>query len=318
MPATPGNFYVDRVLTGVAAGFMDGALVASEILPIVPSALQTGDVYDIDPDRQFLIPRDNVRGPGGEPNRLDYDDPDTSKFFAKDHSLAGFIPDEILQQVDAEAMGAIPTINRLTYNILLKREVETVAVVNALSQSVNPTIKWDATNGSAIADIKAQKETVRLAVGRNPNTLVISSAVLDKISETADFRDRAKFTLTPRQIESLGYADQLAACIGVNRVLVADSYYNSAQRGAAPSMASVWGQTVFLGYCDNPRSGAGASQAFGMHIVWNGEGGGAEDGFLVERERIPRRKGDAVYVHNYYDQFLLNPLAGVRFHTVLS
>jgi hypothetical protein len=318
MPATPGNFYVDRVLTGVAAGFADGNLVADQIMPVVPHTQQTGDVFDIDPDRQFLIPRDNVRGPGGEPNRLDYDDPDTSRFFCKDHSLEGFLPDEILQQVDAEAMGALPTMNRLVYNILLKREVEAAALVNALSQAASPSTKWDATSGSAIGDIKARKETIRLAVGVEPNTLVISPAVLDKISETADFRDRAKFTMTPRQLETLGYADQLAACIGVPRVLVAGAYYNSGRRGAAATMASVWGQTVFLGFCENPRTAANGSQAFGMHVVWNGEGGGVDGGFLVERERIPRRKGDAIYVHNYYDQFTLNPLAGFRFYDVLT
>lgn len=318
MPATPGNFYIDRVLTGVAAGFADGSLVADLIMPVVGSSLQTGDVYDIDPDRQFLIPRNNVRGPGGEPNRLDYDDPDTARFFCKDHALEGFIPDEIQQQADQEAMGAIPTINRLTYNILLKREVDTAAVVNALSAAATPSTKWDVTSGSAIADLVAQKETIRLAVGRDPNTIVIAPAVLDKISEAADFRDRAKFTLTPRQLESLGKADILASCVGVQRVLVAGAYYNSAQRGAAASMASVWGETVFMGYCENPRTGAAASQAFGMHIVWNGEGGGAEGGFLVERERIARRKGDAVYVHNYYDPFVLNPGAGFRFYNVLT
>lgn len=318
MPATPGNFYIDRVLTGVAAGFADGSLVAGEIMPVISSSLQTGDVFDIDPDRQFLIPRDNVRGPGGEPNRLDYDDPLSAKYFAKDHSLEGFVPDEIAQQVDQEAMGAIPTINRLTYNILLRREVEAVALVNSLANNATPSTKWDATSGSAIADLVAQKETIRLGVGRDPNTIVIPSAVLDKISETADFRDRAKFTLTPRQLESLGKADILASCVGVQRVLVAGAYYNSAQRRATPSMANVWGQTVFMGYCENPRTGNAASQAFGMHIVWNGQGGGIDGGFLVERERIPRRKGDAVYVHHYYDQFILNPGAGFRFYNVLS
>lgn len=313
-------FYQVESLARVASGYAPEGLVASMVFPNVPSRLQTGVFYNIDPNRQFLIPRDNVRAYGKEPNAMDYDDPTTSSYNAIDHSLEGAVPDELVKQADDEAKPAFAEVKRLTYNIALKREIELVTTLGTLSQTGSPSTKWDANGGDAIADIKAQFSTIEDSVGVSPNMLVMDRKVARKITDSASFRDRAKYTMTPDQVRSMGTAALLAALldIPVGNVYLPSAHYNSAAKGATASMTRIWDENVLLGFKEDGLSIGQPTQTLGMHVTWSGSSGSGVDGFEVDTEEVKSRKATVMYVHNYYDQVLVNPTAGYWFTNTLT
>jgi hypothetical protein len=316
---TPSKYYLDLALTGVAAGYAPGGLIATQVFPLVPAAKQSGKFWNIDSERRFLKILDTARGPGAEANRMGYNDPGTLSFFAMDHALTGFLPDEVKDQAEVEAQEAIPTVEDLVRLIALEREQNLVTLLGTLSQTSSPSTKWDDPGGSAISDLKAQKETIRTAVGRSPNTIAITDQVLDLISETPDWKERVyQGGFTATEVERIGPAALLASFVGVEKIFVATAYHNTAALGQPASMASIWGENVLLAYTENPRGLNRPSQALGIHVAWSGGEGKAMDGFLVERSRFEERKSDAFHVHHYYDQVLLNAGAGYLFTNVLT
>lgn len=316
---TPSNYYLDQALTGVAAGYAPGGFIAPMLFPVVPAAKQSGKIWNIDSQRRFLKILDTARAPGAEANRMGYNDPDTIDFFAQDHALTGFLPDEVVAQADVEAAEAIPTVEDLVRLIALERERNLVTLLGTLSQTSSPSTKWNDAGGSIISDLKDQKETIRQAVGQSPNTIAITDQVLEQVSETPDWKARVyQGGFTATEVERIGPAAMLASFIGVQNVYVAKAYHNTAALGQVASMASIWGENVLLAYTENPRGLNRPSQALGIHVVWSGGEGQAVDGFMVERKRVEERKSEAFFVHHYYDQVLLNSGAGYLFTNVLA
>ena len=319
--ATPSAFYVKPVLAGVAAAYArDTAVFAAPVLlPFVPAAKQEGYIFNNDPERVMHRVINSKRGPGGFYAMTDFQSPTQATYNCEDHALSGFVPDEYLKQCDPEAEPSLPTVESITHQLLLEMEVSLVTALGTLSQTSSPSTKWDASAGSLIADVKAQKETIRVQTGRDPNILVCTAQVLDKITETPDFKDRVKFTLTVEQQRAMGPEGVLAATLGVDRVFKAQAYRNTALQGQAASMSSIWGENVLLAYVDNPRStNVNGSQALGLTVTWDSPAGDVRGGFSVATERINARKGEAMYLNMYYDQITLNTGAGYWFTNVLT
>lgn len=319
----PNNFYLDRALSRVASGFNPGNYIAANVFPIVGTPKQQGQVYNIDPNNAFLIPRDNLRAPGNEPNLMDYEDPTTTSYDCVDHALVSYVPDEYRDQVDPEAEPALPNVERLVSNIQLGREKSLVTLLGTLSQTSSPSTKWDNASGTPFEDIKDIFTTVENSVGRTPNAIAMDKFVARAISESAAYRERVKYTQAP--ISGVYGMDSFKAGLGAildiapENIDVADAFENTAQKGQTKSMSRIWGENVLVYYKENPQSvNDDVSQNLGMHIVYNSEPSGVYGGFKVLRRRDDDRLSERVDVHSYYDQFLLNSGAGYLFTNVLT
>jgi hypothetical protein len=314
------NLYLDTALANLAAERTNSTYLADRVLPIMPTAKQQGKIYVLDPEKRQFIPLDNVRAPGGEPYRFARSQPSTVTYNAQDHSLEGFIADEDRLQYDPALIAEVNQLANVQDNIQLKREGDLVAgIVTNVTQTSSPGTKWDAAGGDIIGDIKSKMSTIRDSVGKTPNALAIPATVLELASKTAAWKQNIIYAMTPEQALQMGLAGQLQAMISTSResmveVLVADSYYNSAAAGQTASFTSIWGENTLL-FRKEPPSLQSAN--LGQHMVWTGEPGSA-GGFVVERERVAKRKGDAIYVHHYYDQVFLNAGAGYLFTNTLT
>lgn len=321
MPAQR-NFNIDKALSRVASGYAVQGFVADKIFPIVYHTQQSGQVFGIDPNGRFRRIEDSSRAPGSPHRAFNFDDPTKTSFFCDPHGLKGVVPIEFSANAEAEAMAALPTVKNLTDKLLLQRELNLVnGLIAGISQTSSPGTKWNNASGKMIADIKAQKETIRLAIGRAPNTLVIPEVVLERASETTEWATRAFQTLTPEMQARAGLSGVLASMLEIPNVLIANSYYNSAAEGQSPTNVNVWGENVLLAYVDKPTSldVQNVSQALGMHICWrSGASGQGVDGFEVDREWDKDTRADMIYVDTYYAQFLLNAGAGYLFTNTLE
>lgn len=313
----PYSFYQDPVLAGVASGFRDGGFVADQVFPVVVVGTQTGQVFNIDPDNDFLRDQDTVRAPGAPANVIPFNAPTKTQYNAIDHALTGVIPDELRKQAISETQAALPEVQRVTAKILRRREIELVTTLGTLSQTSSPTTKWNAALGDAIKDIVEKKQTIRDSVGADPTSLVIPAQVLDAISQTASYKSQIRYTNSPLTLGIDETAAVLAKACGLREVIVARSYKNNARFGQTASNATIWGENVLLFVKDPVPSASMPQQTLGMHIVWSG-GEAGQGGFMVEREYDPRRKSEMIYVHHYYDQFLLNAGAGYLWTNTLD
>lgn len=314
MPS-PSSLFVDPSLSAVSAARGMNDYVASRIFPGLIVEKQQGVYFNSDPDRKKLRELDLVRAPGGMPVTIDNANPTTTAYSSIDHSARGFATDEESGNADEAARAEITAVEDLTDAIMLKKEIEIVTLIATISQTGAPSTKWDVlATGDMIADVKAQKETIALATGKQPNVFVTTQSVLDEASETDRFRDRAKYTMGPDALQRFGTKELVAAMLDVDEVLTGESWKNTAVEGQTAVVARVWGETALLFYREPPRQ---RSSGFGLHLNWTG-GMPELDGFMVERARDADRKAEKFVVHHYYDQVLLNATAGFYFTAVLT
>lgn len=311
----PQLLYTDPGLATVSAARAKQTFVAEQVAPVLTVAKQSGIIFSSDPNCQRLIPLDTVRAWGGEPNRYVNGDPSRLTYFSHDHSLEGFVSDEEIAQAEIATQMEIDNTEDVTDSLMLKREIELVTKIGTLAQTGVPAVKWDHANGDVVADIKVQKDFVRGKIGVAPNSLVIPSHVLDKIGESATFKARFTNSTPLAEYAKLGDATKLAMLLNIpaENVIVPDCMKNIAAQGQNASLTDVWGNNVLLFYKEAPKL---RSQNLMLQIVWNAPG--SQMGWKVDLEPVLKRNGRAIYVHNWYDQMLLNPLAGYWFTAVLT
>jgi hypothetical protein len=322
MAINTGNLYVSQSLSGIASGRALNQYIADRVFPVVPVQLQTGFIYNIDPKNQYNRELNTERAPGVEPNTIYAEDPTRTSYFAAGKALQGRVTDEQKAQVDAEARAALPEIDRLLNLIYLKREIDLVTKVSALSQTSSPSTKWDASGGDFVKDTVAQFDTIETATGRRPNAIAMSGIVARKVVQSTTFRNQFQYNYnannTPllNRFGSNDFAPAIAAAldIPVENVMISNAYRNSAAIGATASNASVWGENVVLFVAGNPREGD-YTQVLGVHPVWTGLSG---QPVTIEVARDEFAKCDKLAAYHYYDQLLLNPLGGYLFTNVLA
>lgn len=313
----PSSFYTSKTLTNVAAGYRTGAGIAAKVLPMVNTPEQKGEIFKNDADKRYLIPRDTTRAPGAPHNVLDYDDPTTVSYNCKARALKGIVPDELRKQAEPGAALGIVSTKMLMDNIWLQFEIEVVAEIVANVSATAVSAKWN-TTGTPIDDILGIYDTVGDSAGAVPNAIAMDEKVLRLISQTAYWRDRVKYTMTPESINALGNAAILADLLNIPRqnVFISTLKKNTAKEGQAASISPVWGANVLSFYTETPGLVGIGTPALGLTPKWTG--GEGMDGFLVATDRDNDRVADEIYADVYLDPIILNAGSGHLFTGVLG
>lgn len=336
--ATPNTFQVDRLLAGYANGYALNAsnYVAPMIFPVITHSKLSGKIANIDPNNNFQRIFDTKRAQGAYPDELPFEDGATLSFEAEDHSLTGVIPAEILDNADPEFQYAIPTVQILVDAIFRRREDDFLTELSSIpgTNTASPSNKWNDNAGDMIKDVVNQFETIQKTIGVSPNTFVISSKAARAIYQAPSIQEKlvsGNFPFPDQRRENAnevnGIANTFRYLLGVDRVILADSYKNTANLGATSVMTNIWDETALLAYVP-PTPRVNPSQAMGLHIVptnvsvrVNGTAAiqtRTPGGFLVIREYDARKKCELVTVSQYYDQKSVNLTSGFRWTNILS
>jgi hypothetical protein len=301
---------VDPILTDVSLGYKNAAYIADLLLPTLPMKLQSGKhfVYD----KGMFRSEDNKRGPGARSKEVTHNISTGLTYFCEDHALKEFVADE---DVDGAPEGVDPYVDAtefVTEKHLVAKEIEAATLLTSTgtitqNETLSGTSQWSDPNSDPVAAVRDAKATVRDSIMIDPNSLMLSKKVFDKLVDHPAIVERVKYS----QLGVLS-ADLLARFFDVERVIIGAAKKNTSVEGQADSMSDIWGRDALLAYI-NPRLGQ-KTVSLGVTYQWKQRSTERLNG-TDERDRRGQfiRVGD-----HYYDQELIAAGAAYLFKDAVA
>jgi hypothetical protein len=240
---------VDPILTEIAQGYQNPAMVGMALFPSVPVLARGGKIITFNKEDFALY--NTVRAPGANTKRVQFGHSGGS-YSLEQHALEGVSPWELQSEASAVAKinyGSVAV--RKTQNIIALRLEYAQAVLATTAGNygasnkvtLSGTSQWSDYSGTSnpSKDIETGKEAIRSQIGRYPNTALISASVMGKLRQHPAIIDRIKYT--GRDTVT---ADLLAALWGLDQVVVGGAVYTD----ASGTIADVWGKFVVLGFTE--------------------------------------------------------------------
>ena len=297
----------DPVLTQVSTAYTNDTFLAETILPVMPVSKQSGVFFQYDKSN-LRIPGSTVRAAGAPAKETDFN-VTKGTYVTVDHALKEFVPNEIQEQAMTPTDPLTDSTENVTEQLMLDKEK---ALADYLTSTANitqnttlsGTNQWsDYNNSSPITDLRTARQTVRLAVGRTPNTLIIGQQVFDSLIDHPEILERVKYS----QLGILT-VELLARLFQVDRVLVGSAVYNSAKEGQTDSLGYVWGKHAILTYI--APSVRMKQLTLGYTFTYGTR--------QAERWTDGDRKGTYVRVHDNWQQGIVAATAAYLLRTVVA
>lgn len=239
---------VDPILTTVAQGYKNSALIGDALFPQVSVSQRGGKVLAFGKEDFMLYA--TARAPGANTNRVQFGY-SGNPYVLEQHALEGQVPFELMEDarvVPGLDQGSIAV--RKVQNIIGLRTEKAQADLATTAANyptgnkttLSGTSQWsDYANSSPSAAIETAKNAVRAKIGMKPNTVVLGAAVFSVLKQHPAILDRIKYT--GRDVVT---TELLAALWDVSRVLVGEAVYAS----DAGVFSDVWGKFVVVAYTD--------------------------------------------------------------------
>lgn len=269
-------FPVQQTLTAIALAYRNERYIADEVMPRTPVPSREFKWQQFGRDEMFTVPETQV-GRKGEPNEVQFTGTEQASFVL-DYGLDDVVPNE---DVDSAPPGYDP-LGRATEGIAeliaLGREVRTANLITNLNTypaanrtTLSGTSQWsDFTNSDPYTAIMAAFDGMLM----RPNTLVMGRAVWSRL------RVHPKITaaLAPSSQGNSSTAagdrgrpatvQAVAELLEVDRILVGESWVNTAKPGQTASLQRVWGKHLAALHI-NPAAGIrGNAITFGFTAEW--------------------------------------------------
>lgn len=238
---------VDPALSNVSIKYTNDTFIADFVLPMVRVAKQTGKYYVY--DKSNLRVDKTLRAAGSGANEIDTGLAPRGTFSCEDHSLKGFVADEIQDQADAALNPLIDETENITEKMLLDRENSAATLLqntSNLTQNITlaSTAQWsDYSNSDPIGDIRTARTTIHQNTFKKPNTLIIGKQVWDILVDHPQIIERVKYSQLGVITEEL-----MARVFQVDKILVGEAGQNTAAEGQTDSLSYVWGKHAIVAY----------------------------------------------------------------------
>lgn len=246
---TPGGARViDPILSTVARGYKNAAMVGGALFPTVPVTARGGKILTF--GKEDFMTYATARAPGAATRRVQYGYAGSS-YALESHSLEGVLPVESLQE--AQAVPGVDlasvTVHKTQNIIALRKEQQQATLATTAGNyasgnkvTLSGTSQWsDTTNGVAdpVKDVETGKEAVRAKIGLRPNTGIMSASVFAALKVAPKIIDRIKYT--GRDVPTL---ELLRNLFGLDRLEVGDAV----QATDGGVFSDVWGKFFVLAY----------------------------------------------------------------------
>ena len=305
-----------RDLTIVAQEFDDRGAVKKLIAPIAAPVVrveEAASTYPVMNREPFKKPISTTRGEDGRYNRITAVF-GSAAYSCEDHGLEYPVDDRKAARYRTFLNAEQAAARILRWQILLAWE-RRVAALYAAAGFTNHDVAtaWSTTDTSQpVQDVKAGADVLEDACGcaREDLSLVIPRADFDELILTDQIRDCVKYTFPGIQPAMLN-AEQIATILGLKRVVVARSSYDSTEEGVAESMSQVWPSGVlYLALLAEPRNPGQAATYESLEIepsaartlVWPGDG--ADEIPVMESYREDAVRGNVVRARDDTDEVL--------------
>lgn len=254
---------VDPALSQVSIAYRNEEYIAERLFPVIPVKTNVGKYYVY--DKANLRRNKTARAIGAKANEVEYG-LSTAAYATEDHALKEPVPFEIMEQADAALNPEVDATESVTEMLLIDKEValattmaDTAVITNNVTLS--GTDQWsDFDNSDPFDDIRTAINTVQLAIGRRPNTLVLGQQTFNKLTDHPDVVDRIKYT-NGQAIT----AEMIAKLFDLEQCVIGKAVYNSANEGQSDSLAYIWGKHAWV--CYVPKQVKLKQVAFGFTIT---------------------------------------------------
>lgn len=274
--------HIDRALTNISVAYLqnESNFIADQVFPTIGVNRQSDVYYQYDKG-DFMRDEARERAAFSESAGGDYGVEAQAPYFCRKSAFHKDIaPEERLNYDDPLSADQDAT-TFVTQKMLIRREMAwantyfktgvwgTDKTGSATGTGDNEFMQWDKDGSDPIRDITNASIAMAAETSYRPNTLVLSPYVFNALKNHMDILDRIKYTQ-----KGIVTTDLLATLFEVDRVLVAWSVVNSADKGAEDAVDFIYGKSAMLCY-SAPNPGLRQPSA-GYIFAWTGlEGAGA-------------------------------------------
>ena len=217
-----GDIHIDVALSNVAVAYKNSALIAGEVLPIIPVNKQSDKYFTFGKEAFRLF--DDLRANGQAAKEVLSYSVGTGNYFCDPRALKDIVTDEDRNNADAPINQDIETTEALTKMRLLRLEYEVgTTLFNATTfagytAALTGTARWDDyTNSDPCKDIEMAKASVHDNTGMEANTVAIGIDVWRKLKNHPDLMDRIKHSQ-----KGILTTELVADLFGVDKVIVGE------------------------------------------------------------------------------------------------
>lgn len=293
-------FVTHPVMTAIAIGYRNEAqtLIADDVLPRIPVMAEEYKWTEYPLAEMFTVPNTLV-GRRGRVERVEFSGTERSGR-TRDYGLEDGIPiSDINAAADMRArnLGNFDPENRaaegLTNLILLDREVRAAATLqNPLNYA--PARRLALSGSDRLSDpsspiIEIFKAAFQATLIYRPNIMSMGRDVWTGISSHPELVNAIRGNVTSKGIITPAEFVALFAGEGLKKLVVGESFVNTARRGQPETLNRVWGKSIQLTYIDpnvRPEQGGvtwGFTAQYGTRIAgsWEDRNVGLEGGKIV-------------------------------------
>lgn len=260
--------------------------VGFQIAPIIEAQVAFGQFRKMNIG-QMLQPRKTDRNGDGSFKRIDADFV-TDTFQTADHGLEMTVDyrDKAIYaaMIDSEMVAASLT----RAGVMEAHEARVIALVDALSGTGSAN-EFDDQAADLAADFAVYKRTFRMACGYKPNALVVDTSIVDAMMNNSSILE--KFVGSPDRTARQIRLNGLAAALGLDEVIEANSVKNTVSAPKAFSLSTVWTEDNALLFRKTTAQTTLMPQ-FARTIHWSGNG--SKPGCSFEQYEKPEIDGTVI------------------------
>lgn len=294
------DYQIDTTLTQMSVAYQNGQLIGTQLMPRVEVNGRVGFYYTFDKSR-FNI-NDSRRTGTARANRIASGMSKTAFGPLDEHSLEEAIEYEVRDTYPTPHDARVDATEDVTeaLDLGLEQEIATMLTNTAVvtqNVTLSGTDQWnDYANSDPFADIQLGIDTIKAASGVTPNTLTLGYQVWSKLRHHPDLLGRMSVA-TARVLTT----EMLASLIGVEKVLIGDAVYNTADEGQTSVLGYVWGKNALLAFVQARPAIKKISIGYTLQV---------EGARYVDRWDEPWVKSEFVRANDYYEPKVVAVEAG--------
>ncbi len=251
--STIKNRLVDPVLTQLARGYNNAALVGTKLFPIVSVDKEGGkipqfskDAFKIYNTERAIRSNSNVINPGSK-TTIDYALTEHDLSYPMDYREI----DEDITPLKIHATEVVTDGIALRLEKLIADTCQNLSTFPAGNKvTIGSSDKFDDTSSDPFAIVDTAKEAIRSKIAKRPNVCVIGAVSYNALKNHPAVLDRIKYTsnsiMTPELLRQLFDFEQL---------YVGDSVYSDDN----DNFVDIWSDNMILAYVPSKRSNAARS-----------------------------------------------------------
>lgn len=296
--STGRDLHIDQHLTQIALNYRPAGMIADMIAPIIPVSKES-DIFPVYSRKEILSLESTLRARGTEARKVTRS-VSSQGYVVKNYALGHDIYLEDRANIDGayEAQlygGAVQYVQNKLAMDWEKRILDKVNSASNVSTGFTVASAWTVSQGDPIASVFAVIDQFQAFTGMRPNSMLIGYSAWNKMRRNVNVRN---FLNGTNNGGGLVTRQQIADLFEIEKFLVSDMFWNTANEAQAEALTSPMANNLLLYYA--PPNPSREVPSFMYSFRWSAPG---LPNMTVERHPYDsRRKIETVEVGYYQDE----------------